>query len=388
MKVTLVTHWLSKMGGGISAAVEDASSALAACGLEVATLGLWDARWSEDGAHWTGSPVQAHRVIGPKAIGVSPGLRRALMARQSDVVHLHGLWMHPSADVLAWSRSGGRYLVSSHGMLDPWAVARSALKKRLVRKWYEDRMLQGAACLHALNYSEVQAMRAFGLKNPICTIPNGVSLPDLQQPAPPPPWAEKAAADGPVMLFLGRLHPKKNVHGLIEAMARVKAAGGLNGWTLAIAGWDQGGYGERLRKNAAECGLGREVIFLGALYGAERDAALRNASAFILPSFSEGLPMAVLEAWAHEKPVAMTPACNLEEGYEVGAALEIPTDPDALAANLKDLFALPAKKLREIGTRGREHAQARFSWPVVAKQFEGVYHWVLSGGPEPDCVSR
>lgn len=386
MKITLVTHWLSKTGGGISAAVEDASAALAARSLDVAALGLWDARWPEDATQWTGAPVQAFPTTGPKALGVSPGLRRALMGRPADVVHLHGLWLHTSADVLAWSREGGRVLVSPHGMLDPWAASRSALKKRLVRLWYEDRMLRRAACVHALNEAEAQAVRAFGLRNPACILPNGVRLPDLQHPAPPAPWAESPAAQGPVLLFLGRLHPKKNVHGLIEAMAVVKAAGRLNGWSLAVAGWDQVGYGERLRKDVVERGLEREVIFLGALYGPQRDAALRNAAAFILPSFSEGLPMAVLEAWAHAKPVAMTPACNLQEGFAAEAALEIQTEPKELAAGLDDLFALKESQLRAIGSNGRCLAEARFSWESVAAQFEDVYRWVLNGGAAPACV--
>jgi glycosyltransferase involved in cell wall biosynthesis len=60
--------------------------------------------------------------------------------------------------------------------------------------------------------------------------------------------------------------------------------------------------------------------FLGPLFGQEKDAAYRACDGFILPSLSEGLPMAVLEAWAHAKPVMLTPECNLPEGFTAEAA--------------------------------------------------------------------
>jgi poly(glycerol-phosphate) alpha-glucosyltransferase len=271
-------------------------------------------------------------------------------------------------------------------MLDPWAMTHSAAKKRLVRLLYEDRMLRTAASIHALNQAELDAARAFGLRNPICVIPNGVTLPE-PGPAPPSPWAKTLGTDARVLLFLGRLHPKKNVHGLVDAIAILKAQRALGDWRLAIAGWDQGGYGESLAADVAARGLTREIAFLGALFGAQKEAALRNASAFALPSFSEGLPMAVLEAWAHGLPVAMTSACNLPAGFEAGAALEVATTPDALAATLHDFFAAPPQSLERMGAKGRALVENRFSWDAVAEQFLEVYGWMTGGGAPPANVS-
>jgi glycosyltransferase involved in cell wall biosynthesis len=82
-------------------------------------------------------------------------------------------------------------------------------------------------------------------------------------------------------------------------------------------------YEQKLQELAA----GPSVVFVGAQFGAEKNACYRACDAFILPSLSEGLPMAVLEAWAHAKPVLMTPECNLPEGFATGAALQIGTTP-------------------------------------------------------------
>ncbi len=86
-----------------------------------------------------------------RAFGYAPGLARSLHGRRPALLHANGLWMYPSFASLRWSRRAGRpYLVSPHGMLDPWAVRRAVWKKRLVAWWFENAHLAGAACLHAL----------------------------------------------------------------------------------------------------------------------------------------------------------------------------------------------------------------------------------------------
>jgi poly(glycerol-phosphate) alpha-glucosyltransferase len=386
MRIAYVTSWLSSAGGGVSAAVEALSRSINVSLAQVHVLGLDDRPWSNEKQKWRGAPVEAFHIIGPGSLGFAPGLRRALIGLDPDVVHVHGLWMHLSADVVAWSRGAKPYIVSPHGMLDPWAVANSGFKKRVARWLYEDRHLGGAACIHALCAAEADAIRAFGLKNPICIIPNGIEMPRASH-RPAPPWS--SIEDGArVLLFLGRLHPKKNVHGLLRALARVKADRGLGDWRLAIAGWDQGGYGAELVVLAEALALKREVIFLGALHGERKDAALRNADAFVLPSVSEGLPMTVLEAWSYGLPVAMTAACNLPEGFAAGAARQIATEPDLLARHLTDFLSTSPRDMNTMGVRGAELARARFSWERASQSFTETYAWMHGGGRMPGCVMQ
>jgi poly(glycerol-phosphate) alpha-glucosyltransferase len=270
-------------------------------------------------------------------------------------------------------------------MLDPWALANAGLKKRIARLLYEDRHLGGAACLHALCTAEAEAIRAFGLQSPICVIPNGVEMPGPADDRLRPPWPSREAG-ARVLLYLGRLHPKKNVHGLLRAFARVKADRGLAGWRLAIAGRDNGGYGAQLAQLAGSLSLERDVAFLGPLHGERKEAALRNAAAFVLPSLSEGLPMAVLEAWSYGLPVAMTAACNLPEGFPAGAACAIGPDPGQLEHDLAAFLSLSPRDMRTMGERGAELARTRFAWDRVGRSFTEVYLWMRNGGPIPACV--
>jgi poly(glycerol-phosphate) alpha-glucosyltransferase len=94
--------------------------------------------------------------------------------------------------------------------------------------------------------------------------------------------------------------------------------------------------------------------------------------------------MAVLEAWSHRVPVFMTPACNLPEGFAAGAAIEIATEPDALARSLLEHLGNP--DLPEIGRRGRVLVENRFTWDQVGGEMVAVHNWVLNGGAKPSSI--
>ena len=127
----------------------------------------------------------------------------------------------------------------------------------------------------------------------------------------------------------------------------------VNGWILEITGWDDGAHEAGLRERAARLGLDGSVTWTGPLFGRAKASALQRASAFILPSYSEGLPMALLEAWAYSKPVLMTLQCNLPEGF-IGAAIRIEPNSDSIARGLDRLTGLADTELNEMGSRGRQ----------------------------------
>src|SRR5260221_10201895 len=120
---------------------------------------------------------------------------------------VHGLWMYPTGVALAWHRRTGRpFVVNPHGMLDPWAVNNSCWKKRFVSFFRENSSLRHAACLRALCESEAGSIRAYGLRNPICVIPNGIDLPGGSVTLPLP-GEGRGGAGRNVLLYLGRIHP-------------------------------------------------------------------------------------------------------------------------------------------------------------------------------------
>jgi poly(glycerol-phosphate) alpha-glucosyltransferase len=268
-------------------------------------------------------------------------------------------------------------------MLEPWALANAKFKKQLATWLFERANLTGAACIHC-SAAEIAGVRAFGLRNPIAVIANGADLPNLAIKLPRPAWLPE---DGRrTLLFLGRLHPKKGVRETLDAWALLSARHReiTDAWRLVFAGWDDGGHAEAFVAHARSLGL-TDVIFAGPVYGSDKEAAFSHANAFILASHSEGLPMAVLEAWSYGLPVFMTRRCNLVEGFVEGAAIEITTEPAALAAVLGNRLA--GEDLGGIGVRGRALAEHRFSWSSIGGQIEALYYWLTRGGPRPAFVN-
>lgn len=370
MKVA-VSSGVGRSAGGLFYAVSSLCKALDAGGTEVSVFGAGQGFCADDRAVWHPVPVETYRAFGP--LSSSPGLRRLLAGSGAEVVHQHGIWLDDQWAALQWQKRTGRPVVlSPHGMLDPWAVRNAAWKKRIVGALFANESLRKATCLHALCRSELDAIRAYGLENPVAVIPNGVALPNL--------FSEnlKPRTEKPTLLFLGRIHPKKGLKELIEAWSQTPV-----GWRLVIAGWDDGGYEQGLRAQAA----GLDAIeFVGPKFGQEKEALLRSADAFVLPSFSEGLPMSVLEAWSYGLPVAMTDFCNLPEGFQADAAVRIAPDPESIAQGLAQLAGMTERGRAEMGARGRALVERKFSWPGIAESMRQVYEWCINDGEKPACM--
>ncbi|HVX35951.1 MAG TPA: glycosyltransferase [Hyphomicrobium sp.] len=384
MKVAFVTSYLSRAGGGVSAAVEALSRHLLSTDIDVHVIGLHDPQWHCDAADWNGAPVSALSVRGPSAVGYAPSALSRLCDINASIVHTHGIWTYPSRAVSLWSSQTRRpYVVSPHGMLDAWAIRHSRWKKEIAARLYENAHLHGASCLHALCEAEAQAIRSVGFTNHICVIPNGVTLPKITDDRGIAPWHGLIPASAYVMLFLGRLHPKKNLTALIDAWPHDSEA---KNWHLAIAGWDQGGYQQTLECAIRERKLSNRIHLIGPLFGREKERAMRHAHAFVSPSLSEGLPMAVLEAWSYELPVLKTDACNLPEGFEASAATRLSLEPRDMAHDLGNFLNKDPTELRQMGRNGRRLVENKFGWNNVARALLAVYDWLVNGAERPPTI--
>jgi poly(glycerol-phosphate) alpha-glucosyltransferase len=188
------------------------------------------------------------------------------------------------------------------------------------------------------------------------------------------------------LLYLGRLHPKKGLSQLIEAWSIVRNEASQAGWQLEIAGWDQLGYEGDLKALAARLKINSSIRFSGPRFRDEKAATYNAASAFVLPSFSEGLPMTILEAWSWRLPVLMTDKCNLPQGHSAGAAIMMEANTDSIAVALLRLFSMSTIELETMGMKGRSLVEEHFQWPHIAQQMADVYDWTLGLRPTPDCV--
>ena len=387
VNILMVTASMSRNSGGIFHSVRSLSHQLAVTCI-VKVVSLRDRFSVADVDTWRPLSPEPFDPVGPRQWGYSPALRKRIRRDGANIVHACGLWMYPSyAAASACRRKKLPLVISPHGMLDPWALKNSAWKKKIAGWLFENRNFRFASCIHALCESEYESIRRYGLKNPIAIIPNGIDLPQEGSKLPAP-WVNSISLGRKIMLFLGRLHPKKGLSNLIEAWAqlKVKDKALADEWRLVIAGWSQGGHEEQLKKTVAEKELEHDVIFLGPVFDDTKRACFQNADTFILPSFSEGLPMCILEAWSYGLPVIMTGECNIPEGFQAGAAIVIQPQTDSVTEGLGKLLSMSDADRRQMGWNGRNLVASKFSWPTIAAQMIDVYQWCLGQGPQPNCV--
>lgn len=391
MRVGQLVASVSRRRSGIFEFTCGLATRVAASGADSRVFGIRDGDTEADADRWRPVVPRVARGVGPRVLGLAPGLLPGLLRADLDVLHAHGLWTLQSVLNLAWAaRTRRPYVVSMHGMLNPWALGRSRLRKRIAAAVYERRRLRGAACIHSLGEHETRFLRMYGVAGAVSEIPYGIEMPDLDGSLPPPVWSAAIEPGRPVLLYLGRLDPIKGLDDLLLGwgQARRVDARAAEPWRLVIAGWGDGAYEARLRQIAAsECTDG-SVIFAGPVFGADRESAYRAAAACVLPSLSEGMPMGVLEAWARARPVLMTEACHLPVGFSAEAAVRIGAGADGVFAALMQLFAMSAPERDAMGRRGRALVESRFSWPVVTRQFLDLYGWLAGGGAAPDCIRR
>jgi glycosyltransferase involved in cell wall biosynthesis len=384
LKVAMICTSMSRQAGGIFYATKSLSQELRLAGTDVNVISAKDKYSDADRGAWGETPVKAHAVRGPASFAWQPDLIATLRSAKLDILHQHGLWTFPSIATLLSSGETSPRIISPHGMLDPWALRNSSWKKRVARTLFEDANLRGAACLHALCEAERDAIRSLGIKAPVAVVPNGVDLTIADGAPSAPPWASAVPKGARVLLYLGRLHPKKGLVALIEGFA--EASRREHDWHLVIAGWDQGGHEKVLKALACALGIAALVHFVGPQFNEHQRATFAAADAFVLPSLSEGLPMSVLEAWAFRLPVIMTRECNLPTGFSEGAAFEVTSSQASIARALETVFTMPVKRLASIGEAGRCLVERQFSWPHIAGAIAEIYDWAIGGGQPPGHV--
>lgn len=378
MKVLHVVEGLAPSLGGLSRAVAKLSEEMARRGAEVDIITTTRTR-SDELFRPVGVKVQAVPCKFVRAWAYAPGLSSIIKnsVRKADLIHLHGLWLFPHfvTSRASW-QAGKPYVVSPHGMMDSWALSQGRLKKQIYGNLIEWKMLRRAAALHTVSESEARDIKRLGFATEVVTIPNGVDSSEFADLPSRSVFRQRypIIADKTVFLFLGRIHPKKGLDLLIRAFCRVAKI--CPNAVLIIAGPDEADYQKHLEDYLAAAGQLHNCIFTGLLQPEERLAALAAADIFVLPSYSEGFPIAPIEALAAELPVILTEACNIPDIEEAGCGIVV--NPET--ASLSDaMFQLANNRelRKQMGTRGRQLALAKYTWDRIATCMTRAYENVL-----------
>jgi glycosyltransferase involved in cell wall biosynthesis len=375
MRILHVVQSLDPAWGGIARVLPALAAELAKAGEQCRIATLAGGRFGTP-PDVPGVEVLRFAADGDARLGKSREFNRRIdeLARDSDVIHLHGLWTGQNWATGAAARKLNRpYVMTPHSMMMPWAWQRSWWKKRPIGWLFEHRNLRRAARIHALATGEAKHIRALGFNDRIEVIPNGLHT--AEYAAPPP--ADGLVAKFPELagkkwlLFLGRIHPQKGIAQAMQACFDVLASG--KDWHLIVAGPDEIGWQSMLEAAVARKGLSPRVTFTGLLSRDEVRAALGGAKLLLQPSMSEGLSLSIVEALASGLPVLISAACNMPEVEECGAGRVVPPERREIAKALKALILMNDDEFAAMGQRGRQLAKERFDWSGLIPKYRQMY---------------
>ncbi|HBE20250.1 MAG TPA: glycosyltransferase [Cyanobacteria bacterium UBA11149] len=304
-----------------------------------------------------------------------------------DIVHTHTIF----APLISISHRICKaknipYIMTPHGMLEPWALAYKAWKKRIYYTLWEKFFLQQASAIQVLAQSEANSIKSLGLNQPVVVIPNGIHPDEFQSLPNPEIFYQNFpnTRNKTIILFLGRIDPKKGLDLLAPAFAKVHNH--FPQTHLIVAGPDNIGFLSTARSYFAKAGCIDEVTFTGMLTDSLKYSALAAASLYVAPSYSEGFSMSVLEGMASGLPSIITTGCNFPEAAHAKAAYVVSLDSDAIANALLESLKNP-QQAKEMGNRAINFICQNYTWEQAAKRLIEVYTAIAESKPLPDYLN-
>jgi glycosyltransferase involved in cell wall biosynthesis len=376
MRVVHTIQSLSTEGAGLFIFLNDLTKWQSKLGCEVTVVGLPDKTFASAVTFWKHARTEFVRPLPLRFLPFASGLEEIVNQAKPDVIHCHGLWAYHSLLVPRLCKERKiPFIVSPHGMLEPWAWRHRAWKKRPVWWLWERGFLQQAAALHATADQEAQNLRKLGLNNPIAVVPVGVELPE-QILVPTQGDREKIA------LFISRIHPKKGLLNFVRAWESVRPAG----WRVVIAGPDPDGHQAIVQRAVQVAGLADCFEFMGPVYDAAKWELYKCADLFFLPTYSENFGIVIAEALASGVPVVTTKGAPWQElvDHRCGWWVDIGIEP--LVAALREATSRSDQERHEMGQRGRRLVGEKYAWPKIAANLLEVYRGLHGAGPKPACV--
>ena len=305
-----------------------------------------------------------------------------------DLVHVHEIWHYAGyAAYRAAKKHHIPFVIAPHGELGERHLRHKAWKKRIYMRLILNRILNNSDAIHAITAAERDRIGELGYRVPVTVAPNGVDPTQFDQAPDPAVLLNKypTLRGRNVILFLGRLNPTKGLDILAQSFSRISRS--YPDTVLLVAGPDEESGRRQMESILNYEGVSERVVFAGMLSGEDKLTALGLADLFVLPSYSEGFSIAVLEALASRLPVIITKACNFPEVEEHSAGFIVDTNPEAVTGAIGKL--LPNPHLRaSMGERGRKLVSERYTWQASAAIIADLYRSLVAGNERGATARR
>jgi glycosyltransferase involved in cell wall biosynthesis len=299
--------------------------------------------------------------------------------REYDLLHIHSIFCYASTVAAYYGRRFRvPYLIRPLGVLDVYPLRRGRWKKFAYLWLLERENLHSAAAFHFT--SEVERDASCVLNSPAAryVIPNGVPSDLWARPEGGDDFRSQypSVGDQQIILFLGRLHPKKGLDLLVPAISCL--AKKRQDFVLVIAGSGDESYQKLLRQQLKTHQINERTLMIGFVEGNQKIALLRNADVFVLPSYQENFGIAAAEAMAAALPVIISDQVQIHgEVAAANAGLVVPCKVEPLVEAINQLLDNPSL-CKRMGADGRRLVKERYTWDKVAQKLVERYSEILS----------
>ena len=382
MNVLHVTPSMSPQWGGPVAVVSELISALTDEGVHCEIATTRGHRVGDDPTAPPDVPIHVFDSSLPARIwtSYSSAMVRFLGENISrfDLIHIHEIWHHAGyAAYKAARRNPIPFVITPHGELGEWHLRHKAMKKRVYMTLILDRMLRSADALHAITPAEKSRIVELGYDTPVTIAPNGIDPAQFDILPDPSDLLDRfpVLKGKRIILYLGRLNPTKGLDILARSFSRISHRSPDT--VLLVAGPDEEGGRRQMESILRYEGVAEKVVFTGMLGGEDKMAVLALADLFVLPSYSEGFSIAVLEALASRLPVVITKACNFPEVEEHGAGFVVESNEEALSGTIGKLLSDPYLRA-SMGECGRKLVAERYTWQATASKIADLYRTLVA----------
>lgn len=347
--------------------------------------------WASETHGFPSKFIAGFKLTGPQKLWFSRDIKKK--ARESekdafDIIHQHGIWTGTSSATLIFSKEKNiPTVIAPHGSLNRWVLGLSRWKKNIALAAYERSNLKLASCLHATSKNEISDFRDFGLKNPIAYIENGIQEKYLLVKGNADRFRKQygIADNKRILFFLSRISPKKGLIMLVNAINSIRED--FSGWQLIIAGVDEFNHKKDVESLIKQLDLEDKITIIGSLFDEAKNDAFAASELFILPSYSEGSPMVVLDSLAAGVPVITTKASSWNDLTEYNCGWWTDINTFSISNAVREAVALSKKDLKEMGENGRKLISARYTWQELAMKTIRLYNWLLKRDEKPNFVT-
>lgn len=289
-----------------------------------------------------------------------------------DLLHIHALFSPMSTLAAFWARRlKAPYVIRPLGTISPYTFSSgNRLLKRIYFQFIERQTLLGASAIQFTSPLEMEKASRVSSFNHSIVIPNPVE-----------PFSKNGLEghnrnSSRKILFLSRIHPKKGLDLLLQAMKELLKR--HHDAELIVAGTGSPEYVKEVKKLTRSLGLLDRVQFLGFIEGEKKQKLFQEATLLALPSYDENFGMAIAEAMASGLPVLVSDQVGIwPDIQEYNAGVVVRCEVDSIKNGLEKLIENPELS-SEMGKRGKQLVQDRYSSEKVARQLLALYHEILS----------